>query len=70
MSAFAVLSESGAEAELFLPAAEPVTMSRSFTPEGPYWTEGNYRLERLPQGWRLYEKGLLLYAAPNPPDAN
>ena len=70
LSAFAVLSESGAEAELFLPEAEPVTMSRSFTPEGPYWTEGKYRLERLPQGWRLYEKGLLLYAAPNPLDAN
>ena len=70
LSAFAVLSESGAEAELFLPEAEPVTMSRSFTPEGPYWTEGNFRLERLPQGWRLYEKDLLLYTAPNPPDAN
>lgn len=70
LSAFAVLSESGAEAELFLPEAEPVTMSRSFTPEGPYWTEGNYRLERLPQGWRLYGKDLLLYTAPNPPDAN
>ncbi len=66
-SAFSVLSASGEKAELFLPEAEPVTLSRSFTPDGPYWTGGNYRLDRLPQGWRLYKEDVLIYAAPNPP---
>lgn len=66
-SAFAVLSESGAEAELFLPETKPVTLRRFFTPDGPYWTGGNYRLDRLPHGWRLYKEDVLIYTAPNPP---
>ena len=67
-SSFVLLSASGEEAELFLPrGAAPVRMRRAFTPQGPYWTKHPYRLQRLPQGWRLYERDRLIYAAGNPP---
>lgn len=67
-SAFAVLSDDGARAELFLPQGGQTQMTRGFTPDGPYWTDKKYRLDRKPEGWFLYRAGKLLYQAPNPPD--
>ncbi len=65
-SAFAVLSDDGAQADLFLPGAKPVRLTRGFTQDGPYWSGGEYRLERLPEGWRLRRGGALVFTADNP----
>lgn len=67
--AYAVLSDSGAQAELFLPGQSPsVMLDRSFTQRGPRWSRADspWLLERLPEGWRLFENGRLVYWAGNP----
>lgn len=65
-SAFVLLSKDGARAELFLPQAAAVVMTRAFTADGPYWAAQDLRLDRAPRGWRLYQKGVLVFSAPNP----
>ena len=69
LAAYVVLSLNGSEAEVFLPVkTKPVLLRRAFTPQGPYWTQENgaWLLKRLPEGWELWQKEALLYAAPNP----
>ena len=55
---------------LFMPQQEPVVMQRSFTPDGPVWKKGAFRLERMPDGWFLYQGNNLIYQAGNPPDSS
>lgn len=72
-AAYVVLSDSGAQAELFLPVkTASVTLDRSFTERGPRWSRADapWLLERLPEGWRLFENGCLTYWAGNPQDAS
>ena len=73
VAAYVVLSADGTEAEVFLPVkTAPLVLARSFTPEGPCWAQpdGKWRLLRLPEGWRLLERGKPVYQAPNPPAAH
>ena len=69
-SAFVIISADGSLTELFLPQGEPVVLNRTITPDGPIWKKGDLRLERMPDGWFLYQKDLLIYQAGNPPDAS
>lgn len=67
LAAYVVLSADGTKAELFTPVkTAPAVLERSFTPEGPRWTNASWLLKRLPLGWELYENGRLVYSAPNP----
>lgn len=69
-AAYAVISADGSQVELFMPQQEPVVMQRSFTPDGPVWKKGAFRLERMPDGWFLYQGNNLIYQAGNPPDSS
>lgn len=69
-AAYAVISADGSQVELFMPQQETVLMPRSFTPDGPIWKKGALRLERMPEGWFLYQQDALIYQAGNPPDAS
>ncbi len=71
LAAYVVLSADGTKAELFVPVkTAPAVLERSFTQEGPRWTNAAWLLKRLPQEWELYERGVLAYSAPTPPDGN
>ena len=65
--AYVLLSDDGTQAELFWALGPAMMLERAFTPQGPYWQKDGVRLERLPQGWRLYKKERLLFQADNPP---
>ena len=65
--AYVLLSADGTQAELFWTLGEQTVLKRGFTPQGPFWHKGAVRLERLPEGWLLYQDGRLLFSAPNPP---
>lgn len=67
LAAYVVISADGSQAELFLPKQEAVLLSRTFTPDGPVWKKGGFRLERRPEGWRLFQQDELIYQAGNPP---
>lgn len=62
------LSLDGARAAVRMPGKRAVMLERSFTPRGPRWTKPGAPLvlERLPEGWRLFENGVLVYWACNP----
>lgn len=62
------LSPDGTRAVVRMPGKRAVTLERSFTPRGPRWTKPGVSvvLERLPEGWRLFEDGVLTYWACNP----
>ena len=66
-SAFVIISADGSLTELFLPQGEPVVLNRTVTPDGPIWKKADLRLERMPDGWFLYQGDLLIYQAGNPP---
>ncbi len=65
--AYVLLSDDGSRAELFWALGPSAVLERAFAPQGPYWTNDGVRLERLPQGWRLYKENRLLFQADNPP---
>ena len=65
--AYVILSADGTAAELFWAFGPSVLLKRAFNEQGPYWQKDQVRLERLPEGWRLYEEGRLLFRADNPP---
>lgn len=65
--AYVVLSADGTQAELFWALGPAGILERAFNEKGPYWQKDNVRLERLPEGWRLYQDGRLLFSAANPP---
>lgn len=65
--AYVVLSADGTEAELFWALGPSTILKRAFKEQGPYWQKDKVRLERLPEGWRLYQGGKLLFSAANPP---
>ena len=65
--AYVLLSDDGTQAELFWALGPAMLLPRSFTPQGPYWQKDGVRLERQPQGWKLYKEERLLFQADNPP---
>lgn len=68
LAAYVVLSKDGSEAELFAPEVTSLKMTRSFAASsGPRWSAPGWLLSRPVTGWELYEKGTLVYRAPNPP---
>lgn len=69
-AAYVRLSADGTEAVVTLPGKAGVKLTRSFTSDGPRWTQAGepLLLERLPEGWRLFENGMLAYWACNPRD--
>ncbi len=71
LAAYAVISGDGTKTEVFLPKAErSLVLTRSFAPDGPVWTGSSYRLERKPEGWRLFNAERLIFQAGNPPDSS
>lgn len=64
--AYVILSADGTEAELFWALGPSAILKRAFKEQGPYWQKDKVRLERLPEGWRLYQDGRLLFSAANP----
>ena len=70
LAAYVVISADGNAVELFLPKQDALILKRSFTPDGPVWTKGGWRLERQPEGWRLYQHKELVYQAANPADGS
>ena len=65
--AYVLLSDDGTQAELFWALGPAMVLERAFTAQGPYWQKDGVRLERQPQGWKLYKGERLLFQADNPP---
>ena len=65
--AYVLLSDDGTQAELFWALGPAMMLERAFTVQGPYWQKDGVRLERQPQGWKLYKEERLLFQADNPP---
>ncbi len=59
-AAYVILSDDGTQAEVFTKDGTFV-LKRSFTPDGPQWTDRSHTLKRLPAAWEWYENNTLSY---------